>query len=199
MNDVHDEGTGLPEFFDEDTGNGLNPQYNAFEDPNSVFYGIENFRPTGRAPIPALRCARIKTDGTRCQKWAIRGSGLNGTSAVCNSHGGQLPRVKAVADKIVDAARLQLLSSAPDAIQTIMNLMANSKTPDNVKLAAAKDVLDRIGVKGVQEVQIEITNNVPASEKILKKLESMRSKEDTPLEEPPLEDLGEAVVEPESE
>lgn len=196
MNDVHDEDPALPEFVEEEGQNGLT-QYNAFEDPNSVFYGIENFRPTGARPIPALRCARIKTDGTQCKKWAVRGTGLNGTQAVCNTHGGQLPRVKAVADKIVDAARLQLLSSAPDAIQTIMSLMMNSKTPDNVKLAAAKDVLDRIGVKGIQEVQVEITNTIPASEKILQRLADMRRDS-----QPELEDLGEVVdedTEPESE
>lgn len=198
----HTDITGiLPEFTGEDPDD--SPRYNPFTDPESPFYGIEDFRPTSRAPIPALRCGRIKKDGERCKNFGRRGTGLTAGAlgiekghgmAMCHVHGGQLPRVKAHADKIVDAARLQLMSSAPDAIQTIYNLMVGTRTPDAVKLAAAKDVLDRANVRGTIEVAVEVTNNELPSAKILKRLEEMRRKDEpteAPLEETPLEDLGE--------
>lgn len=193
--------SGLPEFTEEYSANSYDPNYSPFIDPDSPFYGLSaDWRPNSNRPVPTVRCSRIKKDGEQCKNRGIRGLGLTvGNPSFCRKHGGSLPNLRKHADGVVEAARLQLLDSAPDAIQTIYNLMVGSRTADNVKLAAAKEVLDRAGVKGTVEVQIEITNNVPASEKILKKLESMRSKEDTPLEEPPLEDLGEAVVEPESE
>ena len=55
-------------------------------------------------------------------------------------------------------------------------------------LAAAKEVLDRAGVKGGVEIDVKVEQAESPSEKLLKKLASMRKDE-------PLEDLGEKTDE----
>ena len=174
-------------------------EYNPFTDEDSPYFGLSpDWRPTGGRPIPTQRCYKVKSNGEPCKNRAIRGSGLtnygeSGSSkAVCFAHGGRLPNLKKHAEAIVDAARIQLTDSTPDAVRVIMEIMKSSSTASNVRLAAAKEVLDRAGVKSGADMSIEITNNILPSEKIMKKLQAMRADKD---EEPLLEDLGEAIVE----
>lgn len=182
------------------------PEYNAFDDPDSPFYGLTNFRPRSSRPIPTLRCTGIvKSTGLPCKNRAIRGHGLMAgmvedkgvlvpaaSNAKCNVHGGRLPPVAKASARIVDAARLQMMSSAPDAIQTIMRLMTVAGgAPHNVQLAAAKEVLDRVGVNSKQEVAVEVSHNIKPSEVLLKKLEAMRRTKNPEPEEGVIEDAEE--------
>lgn len=168
------------------------PDYNAFEDPDSVWYGIADFRPRGSRPIPTMRCHRIKPDGKQCKNRGIRGSGLNGTLPCCPAHGGSLPGLKEYSKAVTEAARLQIFSGAPDAVQTIMEVMGASSTPSNVKLKAAEMLLDRAGIRGGMEIEVEVTDHreLP-SEKLKKKLLALRPKEDI-VDAETLEDLGES-------
>lgn len=181
---------GLPHF-DEDA----EPEaYNPFTDEDSPYYGLSaGWQPTSNRPIPTQRCATVKKNGEPCGNRSVRGTGLTaGSSPRCRMHGGQLPSVAKHAEAIVNAARIQLTDSTPDAVRVIMEIMKSSSTASNVRLAAAKEVLDRAGVKSGADMTIEITNNILPSEKIMKKLQAMRTDKD---EEPLLEDLGETVVE----
>lgn len=185
--------TQLPPF----DGDAEPEEYNPFTDESSPYFGLSpDWRPTGGRPIPTQRCYKIKSDGEPCKNRAIRGSGITG-KPICFAHGGRLPNVKKHAEAIVDAARIQLTDSTPDAVRVIMEIMKSSSTASNVRLAAAKEVLDRAGVKSGADMTIEVTNNILPSEKIMKKLASMR--EDAKSEEPPLEDLGETIDEEEPE
>lgn len=184
------EPANLPEF-EGDRPQPGDPDYNPFTDPNSPYEGLSaDWRPTGRRPIPTLKCTHIKKNGERCGNRGIRGTGLNGTQARCRRHGGTLPNVKKHADAMVDAARLQLTDSTPDAVLTIMELMRGDSTPHAVKLKAATEVLDRVGVKGGMDINVEVTQGEAPSVKFMKKLEDMRKKD-----EPVLEDLGETDAE----
>lgn len=181
--------SGLPSFEEEPLPGEIT--YNPYTDENSKFYGLSpNWTPTGQRPIPTIRCHRIKPDGTQCKNRGLRGTGLNGTKAVCRMHGGSIPNVKNSANAIVEAAKLQITESTPDAIITIMELMKNTTTPQAVRLKAATEVLDRAGVKGGIDINVEVTNNEAPSAKFMKKLADMRKK-DEPVDEP-LEDLGES-------
>lgn len=183
----------LPEFEPEIITDTSHPDYNAFEDPNSPFFGLSvNWARTSKRPVPTVRCTRIKSDGTQCKNRSRRGLGLTktGPPGLCPRHGGNLPSLKAHADAVVQAARYQLVDSAPDALNTIMELLRDNDTPQAVRLAAARDVLDRANIKGSTDINIEVTQNEAPSVKLMKKLEDMRKKE-----EPTLEDLGEAVAE----
>lgn len=181
------------------------PDYSPFLDPSSVWYGIHDFRPRSDRPIPTMRCYKIKKDGTQCLRRGIRGSGFNGTNAVCHIHGGQLPSVKEYAKSVTEAARLQIFAGAPDAVQTIMNIMTNPGTQDQIKLKAATELLDRAGVRGGMEIEVEVKDvREKPSDILRKKLESMRDKDADKAEEEdiidaePLEDLGEAKASEES-
>lgn len=186
--------TNLPNFTDEEP-----EEYNPFTDEASPYFGLSvGWQPTTRRPIPTQKCATIKKDGNPCGNRSVRGTGLTaGSSPRCRMHGGQLPTVKQHAEEIVNAARIQLTDSTPDAVRVIMEIMKSSSTASNVRLAAAKEVLDRAGVKSGADMTIEVTNNILPSEKIMKKLASMR--DDAKSEEPPLEDLGETIDEEEPE
>lgn len=194
----------LPEMPNETPKPG-DADYNAFEDPDSVWYGIQDFRPRGSRPIPTMRCHRIKPNGEQCKNRGIRGSGLNGTLPCCPAHGGSLPGLKEYSKAVTEAARLQIFSGAPDAVQTIMEVMGASSTPSNVKLKAAEMLLDRAGIRGGMEIEVEVKDvREKPSDILRKKLESMRDKDADKAEEEdiidaePLEDLGEAKAAEES-
>lgn len=183
----------LPVFEEEKPKPG-EPGYNPFDDENSPFAGLSpTWKPTKDRPVPTLRCQRIKPDGNQCGSRGIRGMGLETGVAFCRMHGGSLPSVKKYSESVVEAAKMRLLEYTPDAVEAIAHLLRKHDTADNVRLAAAKEVLDRAGVRAGVDVSVEVTQNELPSEKIMKKLASMR-KADEPetVDEPPLEDLGES-------
>lgn len=168
------------------------PGYNAFTDENSPFYGLDpGWRPRAGRPIPTMRCYYVRPDGTRCKNRGVRGTGLNGTKPVCRKHGGALPNVKKRADEIVQAASLALADGVPDAILTLLRLVSSTEAPEQVQLNAAREILDRAGVKGGgMDVNINFDSGSSPTEKMFEKLDSLRG--DKPRE---LEDLGEVVDE----
>lgn len=114
------------------------------------------WKPTAAKPIPVVRCHYIFKDGhpkegDRCLKWSLRGSRL------CLIHGGRgnLKNVEEYRQAIIDSARLQLIESAPAAVDVMLDLMANSPA-DNVRLKAAESVLDRTGLKLAEEIQVTV-------------------------------------------
>lgn len=158
-------------------------KYNPFTDPNSVWYreGTQDFRPTRSRPLPSRKCsAKKRRTGEPCQRWALAGM------TVCQVHGGNLPSVKERSKAMLEAARLQLMDSVPDAISVVYGLAMNEDTPDAVRLASARDLLDRAGVKGGQDININISDGESPTTKLYDKLASLRG--DKPQE---LEDLGE--------
>lgn len=158
-------------------------KYNPFADPQSPYYREGGtFVPTRRNPIPARKCtAKKRKTGEPCQRWAVAGA------TVCSVHGGQLPRVSERAKAIQDAARLQLLDSVPDSIATIYTLAMDEDTPHAVRLKASTEILDRAGIKGGLDVNINVNEGTSPMDKFKDKLSSLRP--DKPQE---LEDLGES-------
>lgn len=96
-----------------------------------------------RIKIPRVYCRAHKKTGERCKNAPINGG------AVCRWHGGAAPAVK-------EAARLRVLASLDRAAFQIVSLMEDAETPHAVKLAAAKDLLDRGGLAAKQVVDIEV-------------------------------------------
>lgn len=65
---------------------------------------------------------------------------------------------KAVADQhALDTAR-RIRELAPDAIEAIQEIMNNEDTPANVRLNAARDILDRSGFAAPKQVNVSSTN-----------------------------------------
>lgn len=91
---------------------------------------------------PKVRCSAHRKNGDQCKRWAIVGGN------VCPVHGGSAGHVKRKA-----AARIE--ASLDRAAIAIVRLMENADTPPAVKLAAARDLLDRGNLTGKQIVQVE--------------------------------------------
>lgn len=87
--------------------------------------------------MESRKCKAHRSNGEPCNKWAIQGG------AVCNTHGGSAPQVKMKAEE-----RIALL--VDPAINRIKDLIDNGEN-DSVRLSAAKDALDRAGLKPVEK------------------------------------------------
>lgn len=117
------------------------------------------WKPTAAQPVPVVRCHYVRPDthprlpGERCNKWSLRGSRL------CYFHSGRgnLRHVEEYRQAVIEASRLMLVDAAPDAVKTMLDLMANSGA-DNVRLKAAESVLDRTGIRGGAEIDVTVTD-----------------------------------------
>lgn len=88
------------------------------------------------APGPMnVRCKAHRKNGDQCKRWSIRGA------TVCATHGGMAPQVRKKAAERIEA-------SLDRAALAIVRLMEDPETPPAVKLAAARDLLDRGNLTG---------------------------------------------------
>lgn len=102
------------------------------------------------------RCTAHKTNGQPCKQWAIHGA------RVCRSHGGAAPQVKRAAEERIRA----LVNPALDLITDYLEppevdeegALLGQDVPPNVRLMAARDILDRAGYVAVQKVDARIRN-----------------------------------------
>jgi hypothetical protein len=84
-----------------------------------------------------MKCSAHRTDGAECQAYAIKGSN------VCRVHGGSAPQVRRT-------ARERLLEAADPAAAELVELALRAEDP-RVRLAAVRDLLDRAGVRGLEQ------------------------------------------------
>ncbi len=130
----------------------------------------KGWRPTMAKPLPSVRCTGIIRNGDRagerCTQWSISGA------TVCLVHGGHLPNVKKAAEDRKDAARLQLIGATGDAVDVVEHLMKYA-TQENVRLAAAKDILDRAGIKAGMEINVTHEHKLSPMDEINQRLADM--------------------------
>lgn len=123
--------------------------------------------PSGSKKQPAAlphRCREIKSDGIRCMLWS---SGRLKDDGLCRIH---LRTVrKPGAD--VERARLKLAQGAPAAVDVLEELMESAES-EPVRLKAASEILDRAGIKGGFDfdVNVEVTDARPAAQVIAERL-----------------------------
>lgn len=89
-------------------------------------------------------CTATRRDGAGCTNFAINGA------RVCRMHGGAAPQVRA-------AAQVRILMASDLAAKKLIDLMSSPKVDDRVKLAAARDLLDRANLAGTQNIEIGVT------------------------------------------
>lgn len=114
-------------------------------------------RATLSAPVPVVRCTYIFPDtherpGEQCKRWSLRGA------QKCVKHGAQLTNVKEHAAAVVEAGRLRLIEAVPELTDWLVDLAENS-TSDAVRLKAITEGLDRAGLKGGAEIDINVNEN----------------------------------------
>ena len=88
-----------------------------------------------------MKCTAHTSAGNNCKANAIKGSN------VCRVHGGSAPQVKAKAQQ-------RLLAAADDAAAVLVQIIMDESKPDNVRVTAIKDLLDRAGLKPVEQIEV---------------------------------------------
>ena len=174
-------------------GEGKRP---VFADPMNKYHGgtlsrNPNWRPTVDDPIPRGKCEYIKRDGTRCTVTAVAGTGNDPTDKLmCRFHGGSLPNVKAKAERVRAAAADSLLDMVSDAVEFMGQTVKNTAAPDAVRLAAAKEILDRTGIKQADQLEITVENRKSPAEALAEQIAKLRQVDPAPeiLEEAEIED-----------
>lgn len=89
-------------------------------------------------------CTARRTNGQPCSNFAITGAN------VCRTHGGAAPQVRA-------KAQVRILMASDLAASKLIEMMQSPKVADNIKLAAAKDLLDRANLAGTQNIEVGVT------------------------------------------
>ncbi|WP_461418311.1 hypothetical protein [Gordonia sp. GN26] len=111
--------------------------FDANRKPKEVVWG------DGRRPNPDRVCTARKTNGQPCTRIAIAGGN------VCPAHGGLAPHIQA-------KARARLQSAADRMAKELLKIAVSDDAPDNVKLAAIRDALDRAGLSSRTAVEVEV-------------------------------------------
>ena len=113
-----------------------------------------------RAPLGLPgRCRLTKTDGTRCQLW---NSGRVKDDGLCRIHLGSTRRTA----NNVESARQKISQASSYAVDVLEELMETAIS-EPVKLKAATEILDRAGVRGGMELNIDIKNTDRSPAEIL--------------------------------
>jgi len=83
-------------------------------------------------------CTAKRTNGERCKAPAIAGG------RVCRAHGGACPQV-------IAKARLRLATAADSVAGRLVAICLSKKTKTSDAIAAARDLLDRAGVRAERD------------------------------------------------
>lgn len=122
--------------------------------------------PTNRRAPKGLphRCRMIKSDGIRCMLW---GSGRMQDNGLCRIH----LRSDRKPGEDIERARRKLMQAAPYAVDVLEQLMENAES-EPVRLKASTEILDRAGVRGGQDfnIEVEVTDGMSASQIVSERL-----------------------------
>lgn len=131
-----------------------------------------------RRPFPT-RCETIRTDGTRCWNWASAPK----KSLRCKQH---LPWQADQESRNALIARAKLLELAPTAAETLEDLVMNAES-EPVRLKAATEILDRVGVRGGMEIDAKVeVEQVDNATVIREKLQRLAERAVLPSLAPPV-------------
>lgn len=118
-----------------------------------------------RAPkgLPG-RCRVIKDDGIRCMLWH---SGRTKDDGLCRIH----LKVQRKPGEDVERARRKIIQAAPFAVDVLEELMEFAES-EPVRLKASTEILDRAGIRGGQDINIEmeVTESRPAAQVVAERL-----------------------------
>ena len=93
------------------------------------------------------KCSAHSQSGKPCENFSMTGQ------AVCGTHGGRSPQAMAKAQRMIELAELKLRGLAPVAVSELSSLVTSASS-EAVRLAAARDLVDRSVGKAVEKVQV---------------------------------------------
>lgn len=113
----------------------------------------------------------LDDDGRRqykdCGNWAAIGSD------VCSSHGGNAPQV-------IAAAKKTLALATRNIADVLQNIAMDERLPPETRIKAAKEIMDRAGIRAGVDLGIE----TPGWQKVMGKLFGVAEEEDSSAPEP---------------
>lgn len=113
--------------------------------------------PSAEFPVPAQLCII-----PRCTKWAVYGVDR------CEQHGGQwlAPEIR---QAMIMSAFERLVEASEVAVDTLVDVMKNSKR-DDARVAAAREVLDRVGLQPGAEINIHVHTDGDTTQQTLERM-----------------------------
>lgn len=112
---------------------------------------IDAGTPEHKLPILPERCARTRADGSRCWGWswpAVQAQGF------CRQHCSNAAfNATEQMNTLKDASKMRLAQLTGPSLEALEDLILNSTVPA-VRLKAATEVLDRVGIRGGSELNI---------------------------------------------
>lgn len=131
------------------------------------------FTPSPSRPIRAVRCTGVTKNGPRagrrCPNYSVLGAN------VCLRHGADLPPVRNAARRRVEEVRLRLFDASMDAAEHVIDLAANSAS-DAVRLKAATEILDRAGIRGGSEIDVNVRQEQDPADLLRSKLSILQKR-----------------------
>lgn len=97
--------------------------------------------PMDGSEIEERRCGAETRDGTPCERSPIPGGNR------CHLHGGASPQAQR-------KAKQRLLAAADPAAAALVKIVKDEETKPRDRIRAAKEILDRVGIKGGTEVDL---------------------------------------------
>jgi len=91
------------------------------------------------------------------------------------------------AKTVVEAARLKILGLADEAVDVLDDLIKPG-TNDAIRLKAAQDILDRAGLKGAIDVNVEVEHKVNPAEIVSQRLKKLSGVSEQPEDEEDIQD-----------
>lgn len=148
-----------------------------------------------RLPVLPARCKRKRADGSRCWRWSWPAAQAEG---FCRGHCSNAAFNAAdQMAKMNDAAKMRLSQLTGPSLEALEDLIINSTVP-HVRLKAATEVLDRVGIRGGSELtisgQVDHTIKDPALE-VRERLQALAERISPPELEAPDSELEPETIE----
>lgn len=109
--------------------------------------------PEAEKALLPVRCGVIRHDGTRCWNWASRDDKATAGNTLCQSHLGWTTNRERAA---LSAARARIIQAAPAAAEGLEQLALKAEA-EPVRLRAQTEILDRAGIRGGVELDMNVT------------------------------------------
>lgn len=127
-----------------------------------------------QAPKSSERlCQETLRNGEQCHLAALEDSLFCARHHVIVSKAAPTRDVLRYREQLLDNAKLELLRMSPKALTTVEQVMDNEAAPAQVRLKAATEVLDRIGVRGGMEIDVSAEIHTDPAEDIRRRLDAM--------------------------
>jgi len=97
-------------------------------------------------------CTAHNRSGNLCRRWAMKGQ------RTCMMHGGKTPASLDKAKVMMELAELRVRGLSDEAVNALERLLRADS--ESVVLGAAKDLLDRGGLKAKDQIELDTTITV---------------------------------------